>query len=227
MKNDKKKTLVIGGLALVLVAVGAFQFMPKGKNANTAPSNEVAAAQYQDGADGPSTTASAEGAGQEGGQEGQAADPQKEILLAMVKDPLPRRDPFRAQGVPVQQPAVQQPVTPAQPVNSQRPSGGYRPPRMQGDVAPINPLPSGGLDGAANLTAAAPLRQPGEFAYKVKGVIVGNKPMAVFEDDGGNQRLVPLGGSIDGDSQVVGIERGRVKVRHRGKDKTLTPTEGQ
>jgi type II secretory pathway component PulC len=83
-----------------------------------------------------------------------------------------------------------------------------------------------GAGGGAGLTQGAPLRQPGEFAYQVKGVIVGKKPMAVFEDDNGNQRLVPLGGSLDGDSKVVAIEKGKVRIRHHGKEKTLDLPEG-
>ena len=88
-----------------------------------------------------------------------------------------------------------------------------------GTTAPI-----GG--GNIGLSKSAPLRQPTEFAYTLKGVLVGKKPMAVFEDDNGNQRLVPLGGSLDGDSKVVGIEKGKVRIRHRGKDQTHTLPEG-
>jgi hypothetical protein len=62
--------------------------------------------------------------------------------------------------------------------------------------------------------------------FQVKGVIVGQKPMAVIEDDNGSQRLVPLGGSVDSDSTVVGIEKGKVKIRHKGKNKTLNLPEG-
>src|SRR5207237_5169748 len=117
----------------------------------------------------------------------------------------------------------------AVPANSEVPSRGHD--RLGGTIPPFDPTNSGAPAGgtgspAVGLSNAPVLRQPDEFGYKVKGVILGDKPMAVFEDDNGNQRLVPLGGSVDGDSRVIGIEKGKVRVKHRGKPQSLRLPEG-
>ena len=249
--NDKKKTLVIAGLAVVLIGVGAFQFIPKGESPATAattsavskPSASTAAGGKGSGpAAGSGASTSAKTGGSTSGglseKDKAEADPQKAMLIAMVKDPLPKRDPFQQQVLAPGQtvdpnaymPENEEPKgTKPGPVRStgRRSYGG---PPIMGDVPPVNPLPNGmegQQAGPVTLQNGPPLRQPGEFAYQVKGVIVGKKPMAVFEDDNGNQRLVPLGGSIDGDSTVTGVEKGKVRIRHKGKDKTLRLSEGQ
>lgn len=228
MTNDKKKTLVVAGLGVLLLAVGAFQFIGKGSGsqapASQAKKQAAAASVYSNGKDDKSIT-----------KDDADNDPQRQMLMAMVKDPLPHRDPFQPIGAPEPQDSnpAQQPVTqPAQPVQAVKHNGGGRNSNYGGaPVPPFEPLPGGTQIGApgngANLTKAAPLRQPSEFAYKVRGILNGPKPMAVFEDDSGNQRLVPLGGSVDGDSKVVGIEKGKVHIRHKGKDKVVDLTEGQ
>lgn len=52
--------------------------------------------------------------------------------------------------------------------------------------------------------------------------MTGSKPIAVFSDSNGNQRLVPVGGSLDGDSKVVAVEKGSVTIEHRGKKQRLS-----
>ena len=52
---------------------------------------------------------------------------------------------------------------------------------------------------------------------------MGDRPMAVFADSQGNERIVPVGSSLDGDSQVVSVMAGAVKVRAHGKIMTMTP----
>lgn len=52
---------------------------------------------------------------------------------------------------------------------------------------------------------------------------MGDRPMAVFADSQGNERIVPVGSSLDGDSQVVSVQAGAVKLRVHGKTKTMTP----
>ncbi len=218
MNNEKKKTLLVTALAVVLIGVGAFQFVPKG--ASAAKSAPKTSAVKDDKKTDPNTqTAQNE------------PDPQQEALKAMVKDPLPKRDPFQ----PGDLPEVAAPTTvPTPPVAApSQPNRTGTPHAGSGVIThPLPPVDPGRISGnfpSGNVTInpGAPLRTPGEFAYKVTGVISGPKPMAVFEDDGGNQRLVPVGGSIDGDSRVVGIENGKVHIRHRGKDQTLTLSEGQ
>lgn len=193
--QDKKKFVVFGVLVLALLAVGAFQFL----GGSSKPA-------FPDDDETPKALAKKE----------EPVDPeeaQREELKALMQGPLDKRDPFK---------------TDRQPEQAKKPeaqtSGNSRP---GPSIAPFEPLP-GGLTGdgsPVDLAPSAPIRQPGEFAYAVRGVVVGAKPMAVFEDDFGNQRLVALGASIDPDSRVVRIERGRVTVRHRGKDRTLTLEE--
>jgi hypothetical protein len=52
--------------------------------------------------------------------------------------------------------------------------------------------------------------------------MLGAKPMAVFTDAQGNQRLILLGGSLDADSKVTSIDRDAVTVRFHGKTLRLT-----
>jgi hypothetical protein len=63
---------------------------------------------------------------------------------------------------------------------------------------------------------------PNAFSYGVSGIITGAKPAAVITDANGNQRLIAEGGAIDGDSSIVSISRGKVVVRHKNKNITLT-----
>lgn len=211
MTKDKKQIIVIGSLGAVLVAVGAFQFL-------SGPKVEI---------DVDSEENSAEAVEQ------QARDILDGALTRLVPGDLSPRDPFQPVGwqAPPEPAGVTQPTTPTMGSGGgSRPSGGG-----SGFIPPMNPLPGGfpGLGGSfpdpnsgiglLPQAGAPPISGSG---YAVKGVVVGDKPMAVFEDSAGNQRLVPLGGSIDGDTQVTSIERGKVTVKHRGKEKTLTIEEG-
>jgi len=219
MKNDKQKLLIIGVLGVVLIGVGAFSFMPK----KASPDKKTEAD--------PKVTAE------------KAETPQERAikeLAKLVEGPLPPRDPFAvrrlANDTPQATTTPQTQQTP--PVTNQRPPRNNSMPRIGTEIPPATmpgyllpnttggPLSAGPRTGGPGLEGSKPLRNANEFAYSVKGVIVGANPMAVFEDDKGHQRLVPLGGSIDGDSRVVGIDRGRVTIKHRGKAKTLTIQEG-
>lgn len=239
MNNDKKKTLVLSILGVALIGVGAFQFMPKGGStppaAATGTDTPTSTGSAQTTASDTTGTNPANGAAKAGGVEGaKKADAQREMLIAMGKGDLPKRDPFSPKGL-LPEPETAVIPTPQKTVVANKSgfsprSGGFsRPPSMGGSVQPldpgVNPL-AGSTNSGIGLSSGAPLRQTGDFAYTVKGVIVGDKPMAVFEDDGGNQRLVPLGGSVDRDTKIVGIEKGKVRIRHRGKDKTLNLPEG-
>jgi len=218
MNGDKKKMLVLGVLALLLVAVGAFSFMSGGDSGASA---ELTTTQAEDTE---KATEEAEGKVAEGeeGEETPGLNPDgtpKEGLLAMV--PLAPRDPFtvpnafddspkQAPEKPVQQPILQAP----RPMTTNRP-GGYEPfdPNM-------GSLPGGPSGGIGDGTPVAVVPQ-----YAVKGIILGSKPLAVFQDGSGNQKLVSLGGSIDGDTKVVAIEKGKVTVSYKGKQQTLVIDE--
>jgi hypothetical protein len=99
-----------------------------------------------------------------------------------------------------------------------------------GTMIPPFQIETGGrLPGAGEVGLTATGPDPSAFSYRVSGVIVGARPAAVFTDPQGNQRLVSVGSSLDGDSKVVAIERGQVTVEHRGKKLRLslggTPNE--
>lgn len=244
MNNDKKKILILGALGLVLVAVGAFSFMgggsgggsvvasthsdkvSKGESTGSSQAGESTSSGTEAGQSGkplPATGGTAEG----GGTNTDPATPDNatgatpENPGALSATPFAPRDPFLvpstyamnvpapppAQPAPPKEPKVEAPVRPG--TNS-----GYQPmDPMKGS------LPAPGQSGP---TGAPMVATP---MYRVKGILLGAKPMAVFEDGSGNQKLVPLGGSVDGDTKVVAIEKGKVRVSHKGKEHTLTIDE--
>jgi hypothetical protein len=80
------------------------------------------------------------------------------------------------------------------------------------------PMPIEGLLPGPNGQPTGPAVVPEPpFGYSVSGVIVGQHPAAVFTDAQGNQRLVQLGGSLDAETKVIGIEKGKVTVKHGSK----------
>ncbi|MFI5384913.1 MAG: hypothetical protein ACHQ50_02225 [Fimbriimonadales bacterium] len=129
--------------------------------------------------------------------------PPKNLFAVMS---LQARDPFEAAALapdpvkPTQQPAAIQP-----PVHPQI-RGGALPPSEFGGNIPVNvqPLPEE------------------KFSFTLSGVMLGSKPMAVFRDGTGNQRLIMLGGSLDPESNVVSIDKDAVTVRFHGKTLRLT-----
>lgn len=60
-----------------------------------------------------------------------------------------------------------------------------------------------------------------DFPYTVSGTVVGERPLVVLTDQTGKQKIVAVGGHIDGDSEVVSVSNGKVTVRHRGKTKSM------
>lgn len=208
--GDKKKKLAVIGLFVVIIAVGAFQFTsggpepakaaakPKAEAKEGAVAQSDAAAQYA-----PDATSS-------------AAD-----NALIVASALPARDPFNGTEwtqEPLPTPPPQAKPQPAPSARPSRSSGNSLPPfRMEGN--PVLPNPAGG---SVSLEPGKPLVDPNAFTYTVSGVIVGRRPAAVFTDADGNQRLVAAGSSIDGDSQLVGVENGKVVIRHKNKTITLT-----
>jgi len=193
MKDNKKK-LVILALAVLIVGIGAFQFM----GGSSAPAPTKGDAKKAD----PSASATA------------TPEAVKNPLYAQA---LSQRDPFEipAEAQPTPTPA---PTPPPQPMPQKpRPRGTERiaPLPLTGDLPPANGGPMGAVGGPNGATAAKP-PEP-EFGYKVVGVVVGAKPVAVFSDAQGNQRLVPLGGSLDPDTTVSNIEKGKVTLKFHGK----------
>lgn len=207
--DDKKKKLAIGSLLAILLAIGGFQFV--GGSPEPAPSNKEKNADKTD-----SSKEAAKAGEQDNKLEGEGT-----ALLAASA--LPVRDPFDGsmyQPKPEAKPAVAPP--PAQPstgVSTRRRSGGS----FSGSLPPFDPrntLPS--PTGGITLEPGKPMPDADAFGYGVSGVITGAKPAAVMVGPNGNQLLVTEGGAIDGDSRIVSISRGKVVVRHKNKNITLS-----
>lgn len=202
MKDDKKKMMVVGALALVIVAVGAFQFL-----GGSTPPPAAKTAKKDDAKAGDKTADAAE--------EG----PKNPLYAAE----LPQRDPFQPHTLVGETPkAPNVPAAGSTPLPDAKASRrGHR-----GGGTSIPPmtitgnLPNAGMNGSIGITPTGP--DPSAFNYSVSGVIVGQRPAAVFTDSQGNQRLVPVGGSLDGDSKVVAIEKGQVTVQYRNKTLRLS-----
>ncbi len=217
MKGDKKKLIVVVAVLVVVLGVGAFSFL-------SAPAPTVTATKTS------STKPSTPG---EAGAKPKT-DPQRDALMAMVTGPLPERDPFKrpASTQTATEPTAAAPAKPAA-ARPAVPAGRLSPPVARTRVEPIDPLPGGDTLGSPRgpsargfeVTKGAPVRNPDEFAFRVQGVVLGEKPMAVLQDEEGNQTLVPLGGTIGG-GRVIAIERDGVRIRHRGKDKVVPLSEG-
>ncbi len=221
--NEKKKVIVLVVLFVVVIAIGAFQFIGGAAPAATTTAvKDEPTGESEGAADG---AGAAEGEGSETtlvegeeGVEGEGTVDEQLLFDASGREvvALAARDPFSV-------PAGTKPVT-----TVQTPPTDTAPPRISKPVRrdplpgsfPLDPGSFGPLPGANY----APTEEP-EPAFRVTGVLVGVKPIAVFEDDKGNQRLVPLGGSVDGDTKVTGIERGKVTITRHGKDKTLVIQE--
>jgi hypothetical protein len=213
MKDDKKKFVVLGILVVVMLAVGAFTFMGGGSGTPTVAANAASGGTdpvkvNADGSTGDTTTGSPVAGSSE-------EELPKNPLYAAD---LPQRDPFISSvpGATVNRGGSLPPSVPiSRPVRRSNGSGsGY---------VPFQPL-GGSLPAAGgSVTISSNGVDPNRFGYTVSGVITGGgKPAAVFTDASGNQRLVPVGGSLDGDSKVVSIDKGNVIIEHRGKTQRLS-----
>jgi hypothetical protein len=238
MNKNKKQTMIIAALGVVLLAVGAFQFVglsqpivikePVGEEGaggeTAAPVGAVAAAE-------PAKTL------EQAEAERKMLEEQIETILAATVTP---RDPFRPKGsVSVQAPGAPSAAVPeaprvvgngaAPPVDAPRPRRSASPsypdlavfdpfgaPSGPG-VLPLPGAPAGGI----KAPGGSPAEIPNETSCKVAGVIVGKTRMAIVEDSNGNQKLVKEGDAIDGKKTIVGIESGRVSVREDGKTKVI------
>jgi len=214
MNKEKQKTMIVLALGVVLLGVGVFQFLPKGS-----PAVQVS--------DAAKTYAPDEVVASLTPEEKEAAE--RDAILATLGGPLPPRDPFRA-GKPIPAPGMNPTPAPApasvppqRPTNNPRPSGqryagggsggGSRPGALPGGVPPWNPGdPNGGANGASI--------RPGS-GYAVVGTVTGDRPAAIIRDADGRQRIVPLGGQVDPDTTVVGIDRGQVRVKTTEGERTL------
>jgi hypothetical protein len=211
MQDDKKKITVLAVLVILIIGVGVFQI-----TRGSSPAPEAAAGDTAE-----TSEAASDGAALTASEGGAPAGPR--FALAS----LPQRNPFkpgRLAPAPTPTPTPQpqpQPLPPAQPERQPRP------PRVNGNL-PQQSLPPFQVEGLPALpgdsgTVLVPTAPPEPvFAFTLNGVIVGERSAAVFRDSEGNQRLVSVGGSIDGDSQLIAVQKGSATVRFRGKTLRLT-----
>ena len=216
MNTNKKKLIVIAVLGTVLLGVGVFQFASSGQTQTPPPpATTKNASPNGPGASPSGPDANAGIPGSQGSQDLQNVSPDDPIRM-LYAQALPQRDPFKRgaaelEGLPSQVPQSQI----------------VRPLAMRPSMLPPFPIPgisptlSGPGGTNVGVQPGAPIRQPGEFAYKLSGVILGVRPAAIFTDDSGNQKLVLLGGSLDGDNRLVGLARGQATVNHNGKNLTM------
>lgn len=201
MNREKKQLLVVGVLALMIVCVGAFQFM--GGSSAPAP---VAA-----NSDGDAKKAAEEAKKKE--------EDEKLVKNPDFAVPLNRRDPFQKASFalkPVEPKPVVTPVTNTPDTKIRVPGRG------KPFVIPGRPVPKfdelGGNDSGVGPMAVPEPR----FNYSLSGIIAGTTPGAVFTDSSGNQKLVEVGQGIDGDATLLSVSRDKVRVKFHAKTLVLT-----
>jgi hypothetical protein len=196
MKDDKKKLIVVLSLAAVIIAVGVFQFAAQGSPAAPPPAAKTA-----------------------------KKDDAKKLDPTQPEAEAPKNPTFAlnlAARNPFEQPAgiLQDPVKPTtQPT----------PPPAQKPISEIHesrhpiPMPDSQISGMGSGFSPVAVAVPEPtFNFRLSGVMLGARPMAVFTDPQGNQRLLMLGGSLDPDSKVTSIDKDAVTVRFHGKTLRLT-----
>lgn len=192
--DEKTKTMAVAALGVGLLGIGAFQFIGGSKG----PANAAVAKPKADAS--------------------QVASAPPAILNPDYANPLANRDPFSvpADMAPTPPPAAKSPTVQNR---GSRPESVIKP--LGGKIAPLLP-PVGGQPGQSGL-ASVPLKAPDPvFSYALCGVVQGARPAALFSDSGGNQRLIPLGSALDGDSQLTAVGDHGVVVRFHGKDLHLS-----
>lgn len=203
--DEKKKLIVIGALTVVMLGIGAFQIV-KGSSHAPAPAPAVVATTAAPAAKGDATSSTNK-------DDSQAAQQANDL----VKGSYPAHDPFKplvdANAVPASQTP---PSAPASKPLTQRVA--------KGELFPKFPIQKDGqLPGASTQGLTVPIKPAApDSGYALAGIIMGRKPAAVFVDAQGAQHLVQLGGSLDGDTRLVDLDRGHVVLRVKDQTKTLT-----
>jgi hypothetical protein len=215
MSKDKKQMAVLGVLVVVVLAIGAFQFMgPKPKPTIKAEPKK----------DKPKDDALvADGAGN--------LDPMKVYIDSLIQGASGPRDPFAPQAVLIEEnPGQQGEQQPTQYVNPYRPDGGQRPDNeIEGGFQPYKVDPnqgnghSGTGSGQANGGGATvvPDNSAAGFSgpYALRGVMIGrSKKMCMLETRDGRQLLALEGQRLgkELETTVVEITESYVVLRHRG-----------
>ncbi|MCH8978414.1 MAG: hypothetical protein IH945_04125 [Armatimonadetes bacterium] len=193
MNKEKKQIVVLVSLVAVVGAVGAFQFMKKEPSAKVVAENEVKPEAVE------STIVLPVG------------DPLGGLFVGMLED----RDPFIPQAILIEDPRRTTPIG----LPTQRP-----PDQITGTAGTVQPVDPGGLNGGTGVIQPGNLDIGPSFrlgAVALRGVILGPKPMAVFEGDNGRQTLVAVGGKLPNGAVVLSIGDGKVILKQNGKIKTM------
>lgn len=219
MDKEKQKFLLVGVLGAVLLAIGVFQFAtlggesprPARKTAESSEASEPAPALEVAPVAAPETPSESD---QPPAFQGlyAARDPFAVVPLAPSLTPTPREETASAPPPTRTAPRRSEPSGPRGPESFDRSS-----------IPPLDPLPGAAPnpgEGVA-LTPGTPLRNPDELPYTLCGVLLGDRPVAILRSDEGHQKMVPLGGKIDGRAQIVEISRGKVTIEHDGKREVL------
>lgn len=189
MDKERQKVLLLAGLFVVVLGVGTFQMLPRSK-----ASDKPKPAAKKD----PSKVTITMG------------QPPDASLFEEHTAQTPRRDPFAPTAL---NPAPDR----SQPSHqSTSPSPGKVRPFIA-DVQPMQPLVGALPQPGAGFHDGEDVRSPRSRGYAVTGVILGTTPAVVVRDGQDNQRLVRIGGSLDEESRVVEIERGRIVVVRGGR----------
>lgn len=218
--DEKKKIAILGGLFVVIIGIGAFQFA-KGGGSDTPTGETVVSSKPQH-----TEQATTEKTPGKPASEESDVDANGEVVDATV-DPgliaaarLNPRDPFDGSSWDVNLKAA--PTQPSVPAPKQRPTP---PPMKSIGGSGFKPMPIGdgvlpNIAGTADISGGK-LPSIEDFPYTVAGTMVGDRSFVLLKDASGKQKLVSEGSSIDGDSRVISISKGQVTVKHRGKTKTF------
>ncbi len=195
-KNDKKQVIVLGALVVVILGVGAFQFVG--------------------GSSAPAETVKKEASATEGTEAtAELTEPVDERFLAPRLD---QRDPFLPQ-VRKKKPANEEAPKPQVTAQATPPSRPLAPmpalPPMQGDFTGMpqqSPQQNSGYD--APTEEARP-------SFRLSGIVLGDRPVALIQSDDGKQKAVRVGDQVSG-HKVASIGRKTVVLISEGERVTLT-----
>ncbi len=197
--NDKKKVIMLSSLGVLLLSVGAFQFI--GGSAPAAPekpkedATEAAIAQTQ-----------------------AATQTKSDNIFASA--PLSQRDPFK--------PQVPEKVDPNAVATRNKPAPtptGLDPMRVPDPPMPPMPGDTGGLPQPSNnpgeFTGAGGPNGPAGPSFRLSGVVIGDRSVALIQVDGGRQKAVRVGDVVSG-QKVASISRRGVVLVGNGQRTTLS-----
>ncbi len=188
MNKEKKQMIAVIALAVMILAIGAFQFM--GGSAEEPKKEE------------PKKAATAE----------EKKPTPEEATKSAIKNPefanlLPERDPFEESAFveEARKAAATEEEAKKKPVAETKPNSG------KGSKIPKPKLPP--LKGdLGNSLAPMPVEAP-KFEYSLIGILWGAHPSAIFVDKAGNQSMVDIGQPVGSSASVISITRNSVKVK--------------